>query len=181
MTPTQTLMAVRRGALILMIPVGAELLYYAYHSFSRAWRFPFGEPERWNTHRWVDPGTVIETGPRLSYFLLWSGVILASMMCFLVGLHLLNRVRKGQIFDEATARALRVLGLALVFALAFDQVFQAVDPYLITRFNADGPMPLRWAYDPSDYKAILLGMVLYLCGWVMPKGIQVEQENRGFV
>lgn len=181
MTPTQALTSVRHGALILMFPVAAQLLYSTYHSFYRAWRFCFDEPQRWNAHRWVDPGTVIDTGTRAQYFALWAGVILGSVAAFVVGLYVLNRCRQGRIFDDRTAGALRLMGLVLACALVADQAFQAVDPYLITRFNAAGPLPVRWAYDPSDLKGIALGLILYLCGWVMQKGIQVARENQEFV
>ena len=175
------LRTVRIGALLLMIPVAAETVYYAYRAFSRGWRFSFGDPERWNSHWRVDPGTVIEMAPRVGYFAIWTVVVLSSLLCFLVGLYLLNRVRKGLVFDRHSAETVRVLGLCLAAAMVIDQVYQAADAYLITRFNAAGPEPIRWFYDPSDIKSGILAVILILFGWIMRRGIEIAQENRGFV
>ncbi len=181
MSDATSLKTVKLSALVLMLPVAAELVYFTYSSFRRAIRFSFGEPERWNEHWRVDPGTVIELAPRISYFLFWSVVILASVMAFVVGLYILNRCRQGLVFDAKTARGVHYLGAVLAFAMAIDQVFQAMDVYLVTRFNIAGPDPIAWVYDPSDIKTFLLAVILFLFGWVMRKGIEVDRENRGFV
>ena len=173
--------AVKTGALILMVPVTAELIHYTYDAFSRAIRFSFGEPDRWNTHWRVDAGTVIEMSPRIGYFIFWALVILASIAAIFVGLYVLNRCRKGLVFDAKTARGVHLLGAVLTFAMVLDQMFAAMDIYLITRFNVAGPEAIRWAYDPSDLKMVSLAIILLLFGWVMRKGIEVDRENRGFV
>lgn len=181
MEQNRTLIIIRRWALGLSIPVALELVYYSYRSFARAWRFCFGEPERWNSHWAVDPGTVIETGPRIGYFLLWGSVNLASILCYVIGLALLIMIWRGRLFDPLIGRVVRLLGGALAFSMAWDQLFQAFDLYLVTRFNADGPHPIRWVYDPSDIKSFSLGVILFLFGWVMLKGLDVARENRSFV
>lgn len=181
MPAANPLKAVKIGAAILMLPVAAHLVYYAYHAFSRAIRFSFSEPERWNTHWRVDAGTVIEMGARIGYFTFWAAVILASCAAIIVGLYILNRCRRGLIFDAQTARSVHLLGAVLAFAMVIDQMFQAMDIYLITRFNIAGPEPIVWVYDPSDIKTFLLAVILFLFGWVMRKGIEVDRENRGFV
>jgi len=181
MSDTKPLKAVKIGALILMLPVAAETIYYTYRSFARAIRFSFAEPERWNTHFRVDAGTVIEMGPRIGYFVFWGLVILASVAAFIVGLYILNRCRQGLLFDERTAKGIHLLGAVLAFAMVIDQVFQSMDIYLITRFNIAGPGPIAWNYDPSDIKTFSLAVILFLFGWVMRKGIEVDRENRGFV
>lgn len=181
MEQTRLLASLRWGALAMMVLMSVETVRYTYDSFRRAWRFSFGDPQRWNEHWAVDPGTLIEMGPRVGYFILWIGVVLASILCFLIGLYLLNRVRRLHLFDTRTAQTVRALGLALAFAMVFDQVFQAVDLYLVTRFNADGPEPIMWRYDPSDIKTFAMGILLFLFGWIMHKGIDVARENKEFV
>lgn len=181
MQTDRAIKTVRTGALILMLPVAAEVVYYSYKSFSRAWRFSFGEPQRWNEHWRVDPDTVVETLPRVIYFSVWATVIMASVLAFLIGLYLLNRVRQGQLFDLRSAQTIRLLGATLAAAMIADQMFHAVDAYLITWQNAAGPEPIRWAYDPSDLKTLIMAVILFLFGWVMQKGIEVAQENEAFV
>ena len=177
----RSLARVRLGALILMIGVAAETIHYTWKSFRRAWRFCFGEPERWNTHWMVDEGAVIETGQRLLYFSIWSAIILASIAAFIAGLLLLERCRRGLIFTEGTARAIRRLGAILAFAMFFDMVFQAMDAWLITYSNAEYVRPIAWFYDPSDIKTFFMAVILFLFGWVMQQSLQVDRENRGFI
>ncbi|MEL6617851.1 MAG: DUF2975 domain-containing protein [Pseudomonadota bacterium] len=181
MQHTRLLTTVRWGALAMMILMSIETARYAYDSVHRAWRFSFGDPQRWNAHWAVDAGTMIGMGPRTGYFILWIAVVLASLLCFAIGLYLLNRIRRLQLFDMRTALTVRALGLALAFAMAFDQVFQAVDLYLVTRFNANGPEPIMWRYDPSDIKTFSIGILMFLFGWIMHKGIDVARENKGFI
>lgn len=171
---------IRIGATILLVLVAVETVYYTGSSFFRAYRFSFGEPDRWNTHWRVDPGTVIEFPARLGYFTFWGLVVLASVAAYVAGLHLLNRVRRGLIYDRGTAASIRRLGLVLAFAMVLDQVYQSMDLWLITRFNAE-PHPVYWAYDPSDLKTLAMAVLLCLFGWVMRDSIAIEQENRGFV
>lgn len=163
-----------------MILVGATAVYYTYTSFHRIWRFSFGDPSRWNEHWRVDPGTVIEFGPRLGYALIWGALVLVSALAFLAGLALFNRVRKGELFTEATAIGIRRLGFALGFAMIIEQIYACINVLLITRFNTD-PSPIAWAYDPSDIKTFILAVILFLFGWVMRETIAIEAESKEFV
>ena len=99
MMPELNLARIHKGAAVLMVLVGLELIYYTGKSFWRAYRFSFGEPERWNTHWMVDQASVIGLSQRVIYFSIWAFVILASIAAFIAGLALLNRCRKGAIFD----------------------------------------------------------------------------------
>lgn len=175
-----TLKRVRLGALLLMLGVAAELIRYSFRSFDRALTFSFQKQELWNNHRWVDPGTTIELGARVGYFAIWTIIIFLSILSFLSALHLLNHVRKGRVFDIRSAQAIRRLGLVLGTAMVADLIFHAFDPWLITRFNAE-PLPIRWGYDPSDIKTLVMAMILFLFGWVMRESIDIELEHKGFV
>jgi hypothetical protein len=181
MSAQRQLTFVRRAALVLMIPVGIEAIYYTQRMIYRALRFCFFEPDRWANHRLVEPDAVIPMAARIQYFGIWIAVILASILCFAIALYVLNRVRQGLIFDPRTARGIAWLGASLAFALAFDQVFAAVDLHLLTRFNPLDVIPIHWNYDPSDYKAIALGLILFLFGAVMRRAIEVARENEGYV
>lgn len=180
MSDIKYLARVRLGALLLMIPVIIELLRYSYDSFFRAWRFSFGEPERWQNHWMAEEGAVIDTAIRLPYFAFWVFVIFLSMLAYIAALYVLNRVRMGLVFDRSTARGVWWLGAAISVAMIVDQVFQSMDAFLITRMNAE-PAPIRWFYDPSDLKTLALGVIILLFGWIIGKGIDVAEENRGFV
>ena len=171
----------RIGALVLMVLVAAEMLRYSIRSFYRAWRFCFGEPGRWRRHWAVDDAAIIETGQRVLYFGIWVVIIFASVGAFVAGLMLLNRCRKGAFFDPATARAVARLGAALSLAMVLDQLFHAANLWLLTLGNEGGPMPWRFGYDPSDFKSLILGLILFLFGWVMQRAAEVDAENRGYV
>ncbi len=172
---------VRIGSTVVMILVALELVRYSYHAFRRAYRFCFGEPERWNTHWMVDAGTEVGTGLRLGYFSFWCAVILAAVAVFIAALFLLNALRRGEIFTEGTARRAQWVGGLLVFSVAFDTVFMMFDAYIISFGNAEGPRPIAFVYDPSDLKSATMGAILFLFGRVMEQANEIERENREYV
>jgi len=180
MADDRNLSRVRFAALLLMIGVGAELVRYVYRSVERAMTFSFWEPEKWNNHRLVDPETIIGFGPRLGYLAIWGTVILLSVAAFIASLYLLNHIRRGQIFELQTAKAVTWLGLILCVAMVADLIFHSVDPWLITHANVE-PRSIRWGYDPSDIKTLAMAAVFFLFGWVMHQSIDVDRENREFV
>lgn len=167
-------------SMLLLVVVGFETLRYTGWSLYRAWRFSFGEPQRWNSHWRMDEGTVVEMSHRIAYFLPWVVVIIASAVAYVIALYVLNRCRKGLIFDRGTARGVRLLGATMVGSMVLDQMYQAVRPWLFTLPN-QSPLPIRWFYDPSDFKTMGLGGVILLFGWVMSHSVDVATENRGFV
>lgn len=172
---------VRWGAIVLMVLLAAEFLRYSYHSFRRAYRFCFGEPERWNTHWLVDKGIEIENSLRISYFSFWAVVIISSMAVFIAALFLLNHFRKGHFFVPETARGIILVGGLLAFAMLIDTIFMAMDPWIITYQNTTDFAPIKYFYDPSDIKAFILSVILMLFGWVMQKAIAIDVENKEFV
>lgn len=172
---------VQAGSTVLMGVTCIYLVYYLYSSFSRAYRFCFGEPERWQNHWRVEDGAIIADWTRVQYFLIWAIVIVISAIATLVAIRLLNRCRKGLIFDSRTAQLLRVFGGILVLAMIADQIFGAVELNLLTKHNLVNVEPIRWAYDPVDYKTIVLALVLFLFGSVMREAIEIEKTNKEFV
>jgi hypothetical protein len=164
-----------------MALVGLELVRYSYHAFSRAYRFCFGDPARWNEHWMVDAGTQVGNTLRLGYFSFWVAVILASIAVSIAALILLNGIRRGDIFTEAAARRVQWVGGLLVFAMAFDTVFMAFDAHIITRLNAEGARPVAYVYDPSDIKSAIMGAVLFLFGSVLHQAIDIDRENRVYI
>ena len=172
---------VRFGALVVMVLVALEMVRYGYSAFGRAYRFCFGEPERWNTHWMVDAGTEVGDGLRLGYFVFWCAVIVASLAVSVAAIYLLNIMRRGEIFSEKSAGGVMWVGGLLVFAMAFDTVFMAFDAHIISLGNADGPYPIAYVYDPSDAKSATMGAILFLFGSVMYSAIDIDRENREFV
>lgn len=181
MTPQVFKARVQGFSAVLMGATVLFLVYYVYSSFQRAYRFCFGAPELWAGHWCVEDAAVIEHSSRVTYFLIWSVVILLSAIATVAAIHLLNRCRKGLIFDAGTARSIQVLGGILVVAMIGDQVFGALELYMVTQHNPVHVEPIKWQYDPTDFKTAALAVVLFMFGWVMREAIEVEQTNKGFV
>ena len=160
MTPQQFKSRVQTAALVLMSVTSAYLVYYLYRSFRRIWRFTFGEPERWQTHWKVEEGVVIETATRMQFFVIWSVVILLSAVAIVAAILLLNRCRKGYLFDVGTARLIQWVGGLLVVAMVADTIFTAVELAIITRHNLDEVLPVAYRYDPTDLKTMTLAVEL---------------------
>lgn len=172
---------IQKSVAFFMCLVVLYLFYYSYRSFNRAWRFCYGEMERWNNSNIVEPTAVIEMSTRHMYFGLWAAAILASIAGILAGLYLLNRVRIGFFFDEISARSIQIFGLVTIFAMAVDTVFGMFDLYLLTLHNAENRYPIQYLYDPSDLKAVILASVMFMFGWVMREAVKIERENKEFV
>ena len=181
MTPQVFKARVQSFATGLMGLTFLYLMYYIYISFWRAYRFCFGEPERWLTHWAVEHSAEIAHSTRMTYFAIWVAIILLSVFATVAGIALLNRCRRGLIFDARTARSVQVFGGLLVVAMVGDQVFGAVEMAIITQHNTVNNHPIAWAYDPSDFKSIALAVVLFMFGWVMKEAIEIEQTNKEFV
>jgi hypothetical protein len=172
---------VQKFAMVLMGLVSVYLVYYTYHSFRRAIRFCFSEPDRWTNLRIVDADAVIATGTRYTYFGLWTAAIVFSMAGIIAGLYLLNRVRIGFFFDEVSSRSIQIFGAITVVAMVVDTIFGAFDLYLLTLHNAEDRYPIQYLYDPSDLKTALLASVMFVFGWVMREAVLIERENKGYV
>jgi len=91
------------------------------------------------------------------------------------------RINRGDIFDRVNARLLSWLGLVVILSVVSDQICAALDPWLLSWLIERGALALRWAYDPSDYKAMTLGVVIFVFGWVLRAAMDVETEHRGFI
>lgn len=174
------LRTIRRTVPFLMGAVFLAGAYYTAQSLYRAWRFCFGEPERWEHHWRVDPLTVVEMPGRINYFVFWIAVIACSAAAYALALVVLNRVRRGDIYSHATARLVRLLGLVLMGAMLIDTLFGALQPWLITRYNFVRE-PIAYVYDPSDIKTMILAVILFLFGWVMTEATRIDAENKEFV
>ena len=181
MTPQVFKARVQGFSTVMIALTSAYLVYYLYRSVGRAYRFSLGEPDMWINHWRVEDSAVIAQSTRVTYFCIWMFVILASTVAVIAALHLLNRCRKGLIFDAVTARAVQHVGGLLIIAMIADQLFGAVDWYLLTKHNLVNQESIQWAYDPTDYKTIALALVLFMFGWVMREAIEVEQTNKEFV
>ena len=169
------------GSAILMIIVAGYLIHYTYRAFYRAWRFCFGEPDRWTNLWFVEPDAVIEISTRAWYFGLWSAAIFASVIATLAAVYLLNRVRIGLMFDDISARSIQWVGGLFILAMLVDTIFGFFDRYLLTLHNQEHRVPVQFLYDPSDIKLTILAIVIFLFGWVMRAAVKIEQENKGYI
>lgn len=181
MSAEKILTRARTGAFVLMALVALETARYTFVSFKRAYAFCFGDPDRWLNHWALQDGAVVDTALRSTYFAVWSGTILLSIGAFIAGLHVLNLCRKGQFFGPRTGRAICILGGVLSLAMLYDIGFQAIDLWVLTQGNPDGPRPIRWFYDPSDFKVLSMALILFLFGMTMEQAAAIEAENREFV
>lgn len=172
---------VRIGATILMVLTACELVRYMYVSFSRAIRFSFADPERWQGHWLVEDDVLIDMPLRISYFSIWTIVILASVAGSLAGIYLLNEFRKGNLFTQKTARGIQIVGGILFIAMLLDTGFGAVDQWMISFRNLENVVPIQFSYDPSDAKVMVLSAVLFIFGWVAQEAIKIVRTNEEYI
>jgi hypothetical protein len=129
----------------------------------------------------VDEGVKATLTTRTIYFIGWMPTVIVSALSTIAGLYLLNRIRKGLFFDLRTGMAIQVLGALSVIVIVLDTIMEAVSIVLITQLNSDGGMPLRYQYDPTDIKMLILSVVIFMMGWLMREAIIIDQEHKEYV
>ncbi len=172
---------VQTGAGGLMIPLAVYLVYYTYESFDRFISRSFTHPEFWENHWMIDEGVKLGLNTRMMYFFNWMPTIIVSIISICFGLHLLNRLRKGLFFDLRTAWAVQMLGGVSILVIILDTVAETMAATLITSQNVDGGWPLRYQYDPTDIKSLILCLVIFMFGWIMREAMAIDQEHKEYV
>ena len=96
-------------------------------------------------------------------------------------LHLVNLVRQGVYFDLRVIRALQRVGASAVVASLGIMFAYTVWPWMITSQNMEHKRGLQFGYDSSQAGIALLGLGVFMLGWVVKCTILMRQENEEFV
>ncbi len=166
---------------IVMIGLSVFLIYYPYRVLNEIIPFAFTNPALWETHWMVEKGVTIPAGIRLSYLVLWLVPVLATMAMTLVAVHFFNLTRQGVYFDRRTVRDVQLMGVTAVIAGASITLAYSVVNWLITFMNVNEKRGIHFGYDPTEVGLILMGIGLFIGGWVLKVVVLQDQEIKGFV
>ncbi len=90
----------------------------------------------------------------------------------------LARCAEGQVFTERNGTEIKMIGLfAIATILLMTLVAPAAYAWLHPQWHA------WWVVDvePGDSAALILASVLWLFGWFIERGVQLQAENESFV
>ncbi|MGR3435208.1 MAG: hypothetical protein ACU0CO_10025 [Shimia sp.] len=160
------------------------------------WALPVATTEAaWLGIGMVEDHATIATGHRVALALAVSGIWAAGSWAFWAAARRLWLYRGGAYFTDASVRAIRGLGLALIAAMLVDTAYTAIWPTLVTLPNTGLPgilqggaaspvLPVRapaLRYDPGDVSLALCGLGVWLIGGVLALARAYETAARSYV
>jgi len=135
----------------------------------------------WREWDFVDDTVLVTPWMRLSMVPLYLPMLAFGLANTVFALLLLNLFRQSVLFDPRAAKRVICLGVSMVGAMLADTVIWISAVPLYSRWNADGPAALHYAYDSGDIVIGLAGMGFILCGMLMKEAILISRENAGVV
>ncbi len=156
-------------------------VYYPYMFFSGAIPFAFSGPTSWQSAWLVEDDVLVPFAARLGQFLMWMPTVLATQAMILAAMWLVVLLLRGIYFEQRTVRALQWVGGLAALAGATSLVGQMFQPWLLTLYNSDRKLPIRVVYDNGEIGVFLVGLGLFLLGWVVKISVIQNRENKAFV
>ena len=157
------------------------LVYYLYRSLGQLIPFAFTQPDLWETHWLVKGDVTIPMWLRLAYFAVWMISITATAVMLLAALYLVNLIRTGTYFELRTIRALQRVGLCAVIAGLAIIFASSLWAWMVTLMNVSDTRSIRFVYDSSEAGVALLGLGMFLLGWILKYVLLMQRENEAMV
>jgi len=172
---------IRRFSSAILAAMGVFLIYYSYRAIGFLVEFSFLDHSLWEKHYLVRGDVVIPTWLRVSYFMAWMFPISATAIMLLVTMYLTNLIRSGGHFSIQMIRALQRVGVFAVIAGATLMGATSVWAWMITYQNTAERRSPYLNYDSAQVGIILLGVGIFMLGWVLKTALLMRQENEEFV
>lgn len=82
---------------------------------------------------------------------------------------------QGKIFDLSAARCIRKIAIVLLAYQIARPIYDMLISFVLT-YTTSNPH-IRIAFDSSDLTGIIIGIVLFVIGWVMVEANQIKEEQ----
>ncbi|MEJ6707781.1 MAG: DUF2975 domain-containing protein [Amylibacter sp.] len=172
---------IRRFSSAILAAMGVSLVYYLYRALGFLIEFYFLDHNLWEKHHMVRGDVMIPMWLRVSYFLAWMAPISATAFMLLVTMYLTNLIRSGGHFSIQMIRALQRVGVSAVIAGVKVMAATSVWAWMITYQNVVERRSPYFYYDSAQAGIILLGVGIFMLGWVLKTALLMRQENEEFV
>ena len=170
---------ISRWAYGMMVAVSIYGVVWTVEYLWRLYRNVFSQD--WATWPIVRDDLLMGTEHYVSAALFYLPVIFVAMATVFSALILLNYYRKGVIFDERPAQALRWLGLSFIGIMLVDTYVFAFERWFYTLWNPEHREPIRYVYDAGDITIAFAGLGFWMIGWITREGVRMREENEGFI
>lgn len=164
-----------------LIGLGVFAVYYPYFFFSTAWPYAFAGPESWQAYWLVEDDVLVPFAARAGQFVMWLPTVLATQGMILAAMWLVLLLLRGIYFEVRTVRALKWVGALAALAGSTSLIGQAFNPWVLTLFNSDKRLPVRFHFDSGEIGVLLVGLGLFLLGHVLHVTVILNRENKEFV
>ncbi len=172
---------IKRFSSVILAAMGVFLVYYLYRAIGFLIEFSFLDHSLWEDHYMVRGDVLIPMWLRVSYFLAWMFPISATAFMLSVTMYLTNLIRSGGHFSIQMIRALQRVGVSAVIAGATLMGATSVWAWMITYENTVERRSPYFYYDSAQIGIILLGVGIFMLGWVLKTALLMRQENEEFV
>jgi hypothetical protein len=176
----------KRVRLLTMTMIVLTALFFARWNFQIfSWMIPFVFGSGIQDASWVDDGVIITFGQRATYLMFWAVTILLSWFTFYAAFRMLATFRKGAFFEVSTCRKIQVFGAGLVGVIVSDTVLTLVTMPILTADNPvdgkTGNVGPSLVLGSSEITLVFCGVGFFILGWVFHEGVQIAEDNKGFV
>ncbi len=168
-------------ARLFLVGLAVFAVYYPFKFITTAWPFAFAGPESWAAYWFVEDDVLVPFAARAGQFFMWLPTVLATQAMILTAMWLVILLLRGIYFEARTVRALQWVGALAAFAGATSLIAQAFNPWLLTLYNTDKHLPIRFFFDSGEIGVLLVGLGLFLLGRVLHVTVVLSRENKEFV
>jgi hypothetical protein len=156
------------------------LSVYAVQETRWLWTMTFGDPNRWNRTLWAANDAIIPAWWRILYLIVWMLPVYTGGYSIALGANICWTARNGDYFQMQMAKRIVEAGLFAAFSATLAIFAGSISPKLVSWYNADGPLPLRF-WTGQNLSILAAGLAIALLGWILKDAVALAQENKAFV
>lgn len=107
----------------------------------------------------------------------WVDVLIYCLLYFFL-YRLFSLYQQGQIFTQSNIHQFKCLGYTMLAWVLIDLIYPNL-LVLVLRLSglAPEPLPLELSVNSTDLKQLMIGLMIYVIGWVMTEAKTLQQEQ----
>ncbi len=107
----------------------------------------------------------------------WVDVLIYCLLYFFL-YRLFSLYQQGQIFTQSNIQQFKCLGYTMFAWVLIDLIYPNLLVLALRLCGiASEPLPLELSLNSNDLKRLMIGLIIYVIGWVMTEGKTLQQEQ----